>query len=154
MLCRGAFFLRRGESPCDSAYVSLTENGHGVPCPYASARLIIARWLLRRGVIDLHARLGLERAQRFVAAHDDFVALLQSLGDFDVGHAGNSGFDGAEEGLLAVHHEHALNLILFRIARRRRGWRRERHARTGALLVILRRVLQILARPHGERLNW
>src|SRR6185437_15581112 len=100
------------------------------PCEAASltqllTRLIIAFGLLRRGVIHLYARLRLERAQCFVAANHDFVALLKSFSDLDVGHAGDTRLDRAEKRLLPIDHEHALNLVLLGIARRRRRWRRE-----------------------------
>src|SRR5690242_15175060 len=74
----------------------------------SSALLIIL--LLRRAVVHLDLRLRLQRAQRLVAADDDLIAGLQTLGNFDVGDARNSGVHGAEQGLLAIHDENALNL--------------------------------------------
>src|ERR1700681_2119163 len=82
---------------------------------FSSSALIIFRFL-GRGVVDFHAGFGLEGAQRLVASHHDFVAALQTLGDFDVGHSGDARFHLPENRLLAVHHEDALNLILLRVA--------------------------------------
>src|ERR1700733_10863436 len=120
MLCRGAFFLRR--TPSKARRFGPCQPNSALARPLFStalARLVIRGSLLRRGVVHLHAALGLERAEHLVAADDDFVALLKALRDFDVGDAGNPGLDRAEKRLLSVDHKHALNLVLLRIAGRR-----------------------------------
>ena len=61
-------------------------------------------------LLDLHARLVLEVAQRLVGAGHDLLALGDALGDLDVGLAHDAGLDRLEDGLLALDHEDAVLL--------------------------------------------
>src|SRR6267378_7047363 len=81
----------------------------------ASALLIVL--LLRRAVVHLHLRLRLQGAQCLVAADDDLVAGLQTFRNLDVCDTCDAGLNGSEQSLFSVDHEHALDFILFRIAR-------------------------------------
>src|SRR5579872_3719241 len=63
-------------------------------------------------------RLVAQRANHFEAAGDDLVAFIQAAQNFDVGGAGDSGLDLAEDGLLSGDDEHSLNLLLERLDRK------------------------------------
>src|SRR5271154_3010019 len=110
--------------------------------------------LLRSGVIHLDSGLRFQRTQRLVAAHDNFVARLQTLSDFNIRYAGNPSIHRLEYRLLAVDHKYALYFVLLRIAARGDGRRSgQRHAGVAAFLGALRGLIQILARAHSQRLN-
>src|SRR5690242_8733189 len=100
----------------------LSPLASGVPLDSGATSALLIVLLLGCGVVDFHAGFRLERAERFVAANDNFISDLQTLSDLNVGHAGDAGFDGPEEGFLAVDDEYALNLILLGITSS--GWRR------------------------------
>src|SRR5207302_4269845 len=117
-----------------------------------SSALLIFR-LLRCAVVHLHLSLRLQGAQCLVAADDNLVTGFQSLGDFNIGHAGDARLDGQEHRLTSVNYEYALHFILFGIARRRRRRRCQRHAGTALFLCILGRFFQILARRHRQCLD-
>src|SRR5580692_9037018 len=91
------------------------------PASSALALLIVLLFLGSR-IIYLHARLWLQRSQRFVAAYNNLVPDLQTLGDFDVSNAGNSCFHWSEECFLAVYDENSLDLVLLGITGS--SWRR------------------------------
>src|SRR6266568_2446754 len=114
----------------------------------ASALLIVL--LLRRAVVHLYRRFRLQGAQRLVAPDDNLVSRLQTLCNLDVRDTGDAGFNRPEHRLFAVHHDHTLHFILFRVARRR-GWRRrQRHASASLFLGLLRSFVQILAASHRQ----
>src|SRR5258708_32512006 len=83
--------------------------------------------LLRRGIIDFDRCFRLQRAEGLVASGDDFIALLQTVRDLNVGDTADAGFDRAENSLLAVDDEDALNLVLLVISARDRWRRSERY---------------------------
>src|SRR5260370_7024222 len=78
----------------------------------ASALLIVL--LLGRAVVHLDLGLWLQGAQCLVAADDDFVAGLQTLGDFDIRAPCDAGFNWAKQSLFSIDHEHSLDFVLFR----------------------------------------
>src|SRR5260370_7413754 len=119
------------------------------PCPQANSLFFFN--LLRRRIVHFDRRFRLQSAQRFGTSHYNFVPRLQSLCNFNVGHARDAGFHGTEHGLLAVDDKNPLDLILLGVAscnRRRRGQRN-----VALLLPALRRLVQILARTHRQRLD-
>src|SRR5271168_2649562 len=63
-----------------------------------SALLIVG--FLRRGVIHFDGGFRLQRAQRLVTAHDNFVAGMQTLSDFNICYAGNPSIHRLEDRLL------------------------------------------------------
>src|ERR1035437_4755060 len=112
----------------------------------ASVVLIVG--LFGGGVVDLDAGFGFQGAKSFVAADDDFVAFLKTLGDFNVGDAGNAGVDRAEDGFLSIDDENTLDLVFFRIAGgggRRSG---QRDAGTRTAFGVLCGFFQIFAGAH------
>src|SRR5277367_4156712 len=138
----------------DSVSTGITLSRAFLTSPSSEPLALLIVGLLRRGVIYLDGRFRLQRAQRLVASHDDFVAGLQTLGDFNIRYAGNPGIHRLEYCLLAMDYEHALHFVLLRIAPRGDGGRSgQRHARVAAFLGALRGFIQILARAHGQRLN-
>src|SRR5208337_705749 len=62
-------------------------------------------------VIYFYAAPRTQCAQNFVAAGYDFVAILKSFDDFDVGGGGDSGVDGHEFGFMIAQDEDALNFF-------------------------------------------
>src|SRR5260370_19010212 len=117
----------------------------------ASALLIVL--LLRRAIVHLHRRLRLQGAQRLVAPDDNLVSRFQTFCNLDVRDTGDARFNRPEHRLLAVHHEHTLHFVLFRVARRWRRGLRQRHARASLLRRPLRVLFHILARSHPPVLN-
>src|SRR5271168_5616075 len=61
--------------------------------------------LLRSGVIHLDSGLRFQRAQRLVTAHDNFVARLQTLSNFDVRYAGKPSIHRLEYRSLPSYHK-------------------------------------------------
>src|SRR5882724_4756495 len=100
--------------------------------------------LLRRGIIDFDRRFRLQRAQGLVASGDDFIALLQTVGDLNVGDTADAGFDRAENSLLTVDDEDTLNLVLLGISARDRWSRGERYTAAAIALGSLLGLVQIL----------
>src|SRR5580658_10380803 len=118
-----------------------------------SLALLIVLLFFGSGIIYLHACLGFERSQCFVASNNYFIADLQTLGDFDVRHARDSRFDRTEKRLFPVNDENTLNLVLFGIARRCRRRGCQSNARSSLAFCILGGFLEVLAGAHGQRLN-
>src|SRR5208282_667522 len=130
----------------DSAVVVSTGMQFSLATSTLSALLIVL--FLRRGVIYLHASLRLQRSQRFVAAHNNFVAYLQTFGDLDVGNAGDSRFHRTEECFFPVNDEDALYFVLLGIAGGSRRWRCQRNSRISLALGTLGRFLEIFTSSH------
>src|SRR6266702_2678814 len=65
-------------------------------------------FLLGCGVVYLHTGSVLKRAKNFIAAGDDLVAFLETIGHFDIGGAGDTGLYLLECRLALVDHEDAL----------------------------------------------
>src|SRR5579872_1734642 len=64
------------------------------------------------GVVYFYAGARTQRAQHFVAAGDDFVALFQSLDHFDVGGACDPGVDRNKFCFVIAQYEYALNFLV------------------------------------------
>src|SRR6266404_272506 len=62
-------------------------------------------------VVDLNTRAIAHRADHPITPDHDLFVGFQTLENFDFGGAGNSGLDRPELGLIAVHHEHALDFL-------------------------------------------
>src|SRR6266446_3107980 len=154
-LASASVLITTPELTRSSRYESVAgvSTGIRISLVFACASALLIFLLLRRAVVHLHLRLRFQGAQCLVAADDNLVPGFQPLGDFNIGHAGDTGFDGQEHSLTSVDHKHPLHFILFGIARRWGRWGRQRHAGTALFLCIFGRFFQILARPHGQRLD-
>src|SRR3954447_393272 len=82
-------------------------------CAMVYVLTIILRFGLGRGlIIDFDLAVVAERANHFVTASDQLIAVLQASRDFDICRACDSRFHFAEFGLLAVDDEDTLDLFL------------------------------------------
>src|ERR1700686_1741633 len=111
----------------------------------ASLTLTFFFRLLGNCVIHLDARRWFQRAQRFIAANHNLVTRLQSLGNFDVGHTADAGFDGAKNRFLSVDDEHTLHFFLLGITGRRRRRRGQSYAGVAIFAGVLRGFFQGLS---------
>src|ERR1700691_2001805 len=69
-----------------------------------------------RGVVHLDRGAGPQRSKRFVASNDDFVAVFQTAGNFNIGHTRDTRLHWNELCLLFAYDENSLNIGLLGIA--------------------------------------
>src|SRR5580704_9743770 len=86
------------------ATISLRQNA----CSPKTCSGRLRRRYHRLCVVNLHGRVWFKRAQRFVTAGNNFIALLQSVGHFDVRGAQNSRLHLHKNGLAVPDHEYTL----------------------------------------------
>src|ERR1700735_104213 len=70
---------------------------------------------LRRRVVDLNRGPGPQCTERFVAANDDFVSILQSAGNFYIRHACDTRLHRDELSLLRANNKNPLEIGLFSV---------------------------------------
>src|ERR1700733_4184361 len=70
---------------------------------------------LRRRVVHFYRSPRPQCAERFVAANDDFVAILQSAGNFYIRHACDARLDRDELGLLRANNKNTLDIGLLSV---------------------------------------
>src|SRR5450759_562926 len=111
--------------------------------------LLTFLFLLRGRVIYFDTRPRFQGTQNLVAAGDDFVTLLHSLGDLDIRGPADAGIHRNEFGFLLADHEHALHFfVVFRLRCFRRSAGGRFHA---ALAQIFGHEIRL--RADRERLN-
>src|SRR5208282_4415079 len=98
-------------------------------------------------VIDLHARVRLDRADHLVTARDNLVTFLEAVQHFDVGGASDPRLHFAECCLGSRHDKYPLDFFLARLFRGRVKLRCLYHR------AILRFGFEIAFLPDGQRLD-